>query len=125
MWVRKLTLAVDASVLPVMVASTAENDAEIGARLGVCFTFTGVYLKPYCPLVRLLSSRYDRFWRSYRYYSHRDWLALDFYSDQWFYQELLSQGHFSRQLSCGGDPQYSLGYVYSAAHHVSRLLGLC
>ncbi|KJA23936.1 hypothetical protein HYPSUDRAFT_137083 [Hypholoma sublateritium FD-334 SS-4] len=29
-----------ASVLPAMVGSTAETDAEIGARLGVCFTFT-------------------------------------------------------------------------------------
>ena len=32
----------DASGLPTMVGSTAENDTEIGARLGVCFTFTGL-----------------------------------------------------------------------------------
>ncbi|KAF5325482.1 hypothetical protein D9619_009912 [Psilocybe cf. subviscida] len=30
-----------ASVLPAMVGTTAENDSEIGARMGVCFTFTG------------------------------------------------------------------------------------
>jgi len=31
----------DASVIPPLVASTADTDSEIGARLGVCFTFTG------------------------------------------------------------------------------------
>lgn len=42
----KVDMVVDASVLPAMVGSTAETDAEIGARLGVCFTFTGAYLRP-------------------------------------------------------------------------------
>lgn len=37
----ELIFLLDASVLPAMVGSTAATDAEIGARLGVCFTFTG------------------------------------------------------------------------------------
>lgn len=31
----------DVSMLPPMVSSLAKNDGEMGARLGVCFTFTG------------------------------------------------------------------------------------
>ena len=34
-------MALDASVVAPMIASTADTDSEIGARLGVCFTFTG------------------------------------------------------------------------------------
>ncbi|KAF9552105.1 MFS general substrate transporter [Agrocybe pediades] len=33
-----------ASVLPPMIAVTAENDGEIGARMGICLTFTGALL---------------------------------------------------------------------------------
>lgn len=33
--------ALDVSVLPPLITSTANTDAEIGARFGVCFTFTG------------------------------------------------------------------------------------
>ncbi|KAF8909693.1 major facilitator superfamily domain-containing protein [Gymnopilus junonius] len=31
-----------ASLLAPMISTTAESDAEIGARLGICFTFTGI-----------------------------------------------------------------------------------
>jgi hypothetical protein len=34
-------MALDVSVLAPMISSTADTDSEIGARLGVCFTFTG------------------------------------------------------------------------------------
>jgi len=36
-----ILMFLDASVIGPMVASTADTDSEIGARLGVCFTFTG------------------------------------------------------------------------------------
>jgi hypothetical protein len=36
-----IMVLLDASVLGPMVASTADTDSEIGARLGVCFTFAG------------------------------------------------------------------------------------
>ena len=36
-----ILMALDASVVAPMIASTADTDSEIGARLGVCFTFTG------------------------------------------------------------------------------------
>lgn len=32
----------DASLLAPMISTTAESDSEIGARLGICFTFTGI-----------------------------------------------------------------------------------
>ena len=35
-------LEIDASLIAPVVGTTAVNDAEIGARLGVCFTFMGV-----------------------------------------------------------------------------------
>ena len=36
-----ILMVLDASVIPAVVGSTADTDSEIGARLGVCFTFTG------------------------------------------------------------------------------------
>lgn len=34
----------DVGLLAPMIGSLAANDSEIGARLGICFTFTGVSL---------------------------------------------------------------------------------
>jgi hypothetical protein len=36
-----ILMVLDVSVLPPVISSTADTDSEIGARLGVCFTFTG------------------------------------------------------------------------------------
>ena len=33
----------DIGLLAPVIGSTANNDSEIGARLGVCFTFTGTF----------------------------------------------------------------------------------
>lgn len=37
-----------------MISSLARNDAEIGARMGICFTFTGTHLTPFLMLAVLL-----------------------------------------------------------------------
>ncbi|KAF9484040.1 MFS general substrate transporter [Pholiota conissans] len=52
-----------ASVLPAMVSSTAANDAEIGARLGVCFTFTGFGGLIGTPIAGALLSTSFLWWR--------------------------------------------------------------
>ena len=36
-----LFFCVDIGLAPALVGSMAKDDSEIGARLGVCFTFTG------------------------------------------------------------------------------------
>lgn len=41
--VTMLTGDLDVSLLSPMVASLAGKDSEIGARLGICFTFTGAF----------------------------------------------------------------------------------
>jgi len=38
---QSLNVFPDVSLLAPMISSLAESDAEIGARMGVCFTFTG------------------------------------------------------------------------------------
>ncbi|KAF8961854.1 major facilitator superfamily domain-containing protein [Flammula alnicola] len=52
-----------ASVLPAMVSSTADNDSEIGARLGVCFTFTGFGGLIGTPIAGALLSTSFLWWR--------------------------------------------------------------
>ncbi|KAF8199455.1 major facilitator superfamily domain-containing protein [Pholiota molesta] len=52
-----------ASVLPAMVSSTAANDSEIGARLGVCFTFTGIGGLIGTPIAGALLSTSFIWWR--------------------------------------------------------------
>ena len=38
---QRLNVFSDVSLLAPMISSLAESDSEIGARMGVCFTFTG------------------------------------------------------------------------------------
>jgi len=46
-----LTVAIDLSVFLPMINSTADTDSEIGARFGVCFTFTGQIIYSNCAFV--------------------------------------------------------------------------
>ncbi|EDR10646.1 uncharacterized protein LACBIDRAFT_317337 [Laccaria bicolor S238N-H82] len=52
-----------ASMLPPMVSSLAKNDGEMGARLGVCFTFTGLGGLVGTPIAGALLSPSFVWWR--------------------------------------------------------------
>jgi hypothetical protein len=62
--------ALDISVLAPMIGSTADTDSEIGARLGVCFTFTGQANSSNLALladVLIMISHPIRLWGTHRY----------------------------------------------------------
>ena len=61
---QNLNVDSDASVLAPMVSSLAESDSEIGARMGVCFTFTGSFLLSVH--IQMLTGA-SRYWRPCRY----------------------------------------------------------
>ena len=52
---------IDIGLLAHVIGSTADNDSEIGARLGVCFTFTG---KNYSlkPVYKRILNYFHRYW---------------------------------------------------------------
>ncbi|KAJ3569454.1 hypothetical protein NP233_g5036 [Leucocoprinus birnbaumii] len=85
-----------AGMLAPMVGSLAETDKEIGARLGVCFTFTGKYIAARIIVMHKLTL-------------FQVWVALS---------EHQSLGPFFHQDSYGGGRFSSLDYASCVADYV-------